>query len=254
MSETTNTPNQPDPIQPDAATRDRSATEAVSTTPATNPPATTTPTTGRPPTSGTRKLVVAGGSILAVLLLAGGGIAVGAAIADEADDERDGASASGVSEQDEDDSQDDAEDAASAADHGTTSADELSEIVDAAASEVDGTAVGIDAGPDGSWDVELRAASGDETEVRVASDGTTKVISTEAADADDVAPQGALDAETIEELVAAALGEVDGEIVELEADEDTTSPYDVSVLTGDGRTVDVALDADMKVIATDTDD
>ena len=112
----------------------------------------------------------------------------------------------------------------------------------------------IDAGPDGSWDVEFRAASGDETEVRVASDGTAKIISTEAADSGDRAPQGALDAETIEELVAAALREVDGEIVELEADSDTTSPYDASVLTGDGRTVDVALDADMKVIATDTDD
>ena len=246
MSETTNTPNQPDPIQPDAAT------------PATNAPTTTTPTTGKPPTSDKRKLLVAGGSILAALLLAGGGIAVGSAIADEADDDdRDGASASEVSEQDEDDNQDDDaddDDTASAADHGTTSADELSEIVDAAASEADGTAVSIDAGPDGSWDVEFRAASGEETEVRVASDGTAKVISTEAAEADDAAPEGGLDADTITALVAAALGEVDGVIVELESDDDTTSPYDVSVLTGDGRTVDIALDADLKVIATDTDD
>ena len=219
-------------------------------------PATTTPTAGKPPTAGKRKLLVAGGSILAALLLAGGGIAVGAAIADEADDDdRDGASASEVSEQDEDDSQDDdADDTASAADHGTASADELIEIVDAAASEADGTAVNIDAGPDGSWDVEFRAASGDETEVRVASDGTAKVISTEAAEADDAAPEGGLDADTITALVAAALGEVDGVIVELESDGDTTSPYDVSVLTGDGRTVDVALDADLKVIATETDD
>jgi hypothetical protein len=243
MSETTNTPNQPDPIQPDAAT-----------------PATTTPTAGKPPTSGKRKLLVAGGSILAALLLAGGGIAVGSAIADEADDDdRDGASASEVSEQDEDDNQDDnqdddADDTASAADHGTTSADELIEIVDAAASEADGTAVSIDAGPDGSWDVEFRAASGDETEVRVASDGTAKVISTEAAESDDAAPEGGLDADTITALVAAALDEVDGEIVELETDDDTTSPYDVSVLAGDGRTVDIALDSDLKVIATDTDD
>lgn len=256
MSETTNNPNQPDPIQPDAATRDLSASEAVSTTPATNAPATTTRTTGKPPTSGKRKLLVAGGSIFAALLLAGGGIAVGAAIADEADDgDHDGASASEVSEQDEDDSQDDdADDTASAADHGTTSADELSEIVDAAASEADGTAVSIDAGPDGSWDVEFLAASGDETEVRVASDGTAKVISTEAAEAGDAAPEGGLDADTIAALVAAALGDVDGVIVELESDGDTTSPYDVSVLTGDGRTVDVALDTELKVIATDTDD
>ena len=238
--------------------RDLSATELR--TPATNAPATTTPTAGKPPTSGKRKLLVAGGSMLAALLLAGGGIAVGAAIADEADDDdRDGASASEVSEQDEDDNQDDsqdddADDTASAADHGTASADELIEIVDAAASEADGTAVSIDAGPDGSWDVEFRAASGDETEVRVASDGTAKVISTEAAEADDAAPEGGLDADTITALVAAALGEVDGVIVELESDDDTTSPYDVSVLTGDGRTVDIALDADLKVIATDTDD
>jgi hypothetical protein len=253
MSETTNTSNQPDPNQPDTATRNASTTESPSTT----------PTTGRP-TSGKRKLLVGGGSILAALLLAGGGIAVGAAIADENDDDGDGVSTNAVSQQDERDSGDDdtvddtdneTDDRTASAGHvGSTSADELIEIVDAAASEADGTAVSIDAGSDGSWDVEFRAGSGDETEVRVASDGTATVISTEAADSGDAAPQGGLDAETLKALVAAALGKVDGRIVDVEVDDDTTSPYDISVLTGEGRTVDLSLDAQMNVLTTDTDD
>ena len=231
MSETTNTPDQ-----------------IETTTP-------TSTTTHHPtkPTSGRRKLLVAGGAVVTALLLAGGGIAVGAALADEGDDDSDAVSASTVSEQDDDDSHD-ADDDTASADLGTTSADELIEIVEAASSEADGTAVSIDAEPDGSWHVEFRAGSGDETEVRVAPDGTATVIATEAADADAAEPQGGLDAQTLKALVAAALGEVDGKVVDVEVDDDTTGPYDISVVTGDGRTVDLALDADMKVIATDTDD
>ncbi|MGI9822856.1 PepSY domain-containing protein [Agromyces sp. Marseille-Q5079] len=270
MSETTNTPNLPDPKRADAATPDHSTTENLSTTPATSAPAASASTSPAPststpakPTSRKRKALIAGGSVLAALLLAGGGIAVGAAVADENDDDRDEASATSVSDQDDADEADDRDEddvnagSAIAADRGTTSADELNEIVETAASEADGTAVGVDANADGSWDVEFRTEAGDETEVRVASDGTAKLISTEAADADDAddaAPQGALDSATVRALVTAALGEVDGRIVDLDVNDDTTSPYDVSVLTGDGRTVDVSLDADFTVVATGADD
>jgi hypothetical protein len=268
MSETTNTPNQPESNQPEGTPPELHSAEPTGPAPAPSTPA-----------SGKRKFLVAGGSILAAVLLAGGGIAVGAAIADEGDDEGDGVSATVVSEQDDENTDDrgnddrdsaddddtreddagdgdgdrDDDDSTRGADHGATSAEELIEALDAAASEADGTAVSLDAGPDGSWDVEFRAESGDETEVRVASDGTATVVSTESPDSADAAPTGGLDAETVEALVSAAFAEVDGRIVDLEVDDDTTSPYDISVLTGDGRMVDLALDGDLKVLATDTD-
>lgn len=280
MSETTNTPNLPDPKKADAAAPEHATTEHVSTTPtapAATTPTTTTTTATPKPRSRKRTALVAGGSVLAALLLAGGGVAVGAAIADEQDD--DGDEMSSASAADADDERDDAGDqddaagsddaagqtddaddlgsAAVAAGLGAASAADLVEIVDAAASEAEGTAVGMDAGADGSWDVEFRTGAGDETEVRVASDGTAKVVSTEAADDDDAgepAPQGALDAATLKALVTAALGEVDGRIVDVEIDDDTTSPYDVSVLTGEGRTVDIALDADFAVVTAGAED
>ncbi|KQM82591.1 PepSY domain-containing protein [Agromyces sp. Leaf222] len=250
MSETTNTPNPPDPKKADAATHENTKIDAAPTT------------TPAKPASRKRTLLIAGGSVLAVALLAGGGIAVGAAMADEHDGDDDGTTATSVADQDDeggrdDDARDDGKDDTTlAAGSGATSASELSEIIAAAASEAEGTPVSLDANSDGSWDVEFRTDAGDETEVRVA-DGSAKVISTEAADADDAndpAPQGALDAATVKALVDAALGEVDGRVVELDVDDDTTSPYDVSVLTGDGRTVEVSLDADVNVVTSGTDD
>ncbi|MCK6065692.1 hypothetical protein KZX43_04280 [Microbacterium sp. EYE_512] len=181
--------------------------------------------------------------------MAGGGIAIGAAIADEDDDDDDRQTSMTTDAPNEDD-----EDAAAdLGDAGTSSADELMEIIDAAAAEAEGEPVAIDAERDGAWDVQFRTEAGEETEVRVAADGTATVIATEAADADDAAPTGSLDADTVEALVSAALAEVDGRVIDLEIDDDTTSPYSVTVVAQDGRAVDIALDAEMTVVTSDRD-
>jgi hypothetical protein len=193
--------------------------------------------------SRTRTLLIAGGSVLAAALLAGGGIAVGAAVADDMDDDdRDTADVA---------SDDDGAQSASSgsADLGTDSAEELTDIIAAAAESADGEAVGVEADADGSWDVQFETSTGDETEVRVASDGSVEVVSTDSADSDDTAPQAVLDADTVDALVAAAMDEVKGRIVDIEIDDDTASPFDISVVQSNGRIVDVELDAELKVIS-----
>jgi len=201
---------------------------------------------GQPPAprrSRTRTWLIAGGSVLAAAVLAGGGIAVGAAIADEMDDDDDDrASASAAQD-------DDGDTAVSQADIGTESAAELNEIIAAAADSAEGDAVGIEANSDGSWDVQFETSDGAETEVRVTADGRTEVLSTEAAEADDTAPQAVLDADTVDALVAAAMDEVSGNITDIEIDDDTASPFDIAVVQSNGRTIDVELDADMTVVS-----
>ncbi len=199
--------------------------------------------------------------MLVAAVLAGGGIVVGAAIADEADDDDDRNSAISTSDDDgadddgidddgaDDDGIDDDSIAAGLpADIGSDSAAALSEIIAAASESADGDAVGIEANGDGSWDVQFETSTGAETGVRVASDGTAEVVSTDDARTDDAAPQGVLDVDTVDAMVAAALAEVDGKVVDLEIDDDPALPFDISVLQADGRTVDVELDADMKVL------
>ena len=180
----------------------------------------------------TRTLLIAGGSVLAAAVLVGGGVAVGAAIADDGDDDDAAEVPSSVS-----------------ADRGTHSTAELAEIVAAAGAAADGEAVGVEADTDGSWNVEFETNAGDETEVRVGSDGSAEVVSTDAADPDDTAPQHVLDADTLDALVSAAMAEVDGRIVDIEIDADAASPFDVSVVQSNGRMLDLQLDAALKVIS-----
>ena len=144
---------------------------------------------------------------------------------------------------------DDGDTAVSQADIGTESASELNEIIAAAADSAEGDAVGIEANADGSWDVQFETSDGAETEVHVTAGGTTEVLSTEAAEADDIAPPAVLDADTGDALVAAAMDEVSGNITDIEIDDDTASPFDISVVQSNGRTIDVELDADMTVVA-----
>lgn len=186
-----------------------------------------------------RTWLIAGGSVLAAVLLAGGGIAVGAAIADERDEDDDRTS-----------SEDGAASAADrSADIGTGSATELADIIDAASASGDGAAVGIEADRDGSWDVTFETSAGDETQVRVTANGATEVVSTEAGSADDIAPQDVLDADTIDALVSAAMAEVSGRITDIEIDDDAASPFDISVVQANGRTLDLELDAEMTVLS-----
>ena len=185
-----------------------------------------------------RTWLIAGGSVLAAALLAGGGIAVGAAIADEMDDDDRASSDGGV-----------APAVGQTAEIGTESATELTDIIAAAAESAEGAAVGIEAGRDGGWEVTFETSAGEETQVRVTANGTAQVVSTDAASADDVAPQGVLDADTIDALVTAAMAQVEGRITDIEIDDDTTSPFDISVVQANGRTVDLELDADMKVLS-----
>ncbi|WP_244632233.1 MULTISPECIES: hypothetical protein [unclassified Microbacterium] len=137
---------------------------------------------------------------------------------------------------------------------GTASADDLIEIADAARGAADGEVTSIDAKRDGTWEVELTNASGDEAEVRVEEDLSASVISTDKGDGDDTGPVLTLDDETIRALVAAALAEADGMITDLDVDADDVSPYDASVLTSDNRSIDIDFDAEFAVVGTDIDD
>jgi hypothetical protein len=204
--------------------------------------------TAAPKRSRTRTLLIAGGSVLAAAVLAGGGIAVGAAIADEMDDDDDDAGSTSIAS----DADDDSTSGGAAADIGSDSADELNEIIAAASASAQGDAVGMEAGRDGSWDVSFETDAGEETEVRVTADGTAEVVSTDAADADESAPLGVLDTETVDALVAAAMDEVEGKITDLEIDDDPASPFDISVVQANGRNLDLDLDADMTVLAINT--
>jgi hypothetical protein len=230
------------------------------TTPAADAPVDSAPATVRsadnpfpaPKKSRTRTLLIAGGSVLAAAVLAGGGFAVGAAITDDMDDDDDDRASSAS-----DDDRGAADDASSTGgasdDMGTESASELNDIIAAASESAEGDAVEVDANRDGSWDVTFETSAGDETEVRVAEDGTAEVVSTDAADAEDAAPLGVLDVETVDALVAAAMAEVEGKITGLEIDDDTASPFDVSVVQANGRMISLDLDADMKVLSINAD-
>ncbi|MEU1973481.1 hypothetical protein ABZ477_17635 [Microbacterium sp. NPDC019599] len=204
-----------------------------------------------------RALLLAGGAVLAAVVLAGGGVAVGAAIADDDDDrgssatdtDDDGDSTTGGTQERDDDDADDAT-PADLTGVGTDSADELTAFTDAASAAADGEAVAIELKADGSADVTLETGDGAETEVRVTAGGETSVTSSDPADADDTAPRSVLDAASIEAIVTAALAEADGRILEIEADEDGASPYEVTVITGAGQLVEIALDSSMAVVGS----
>jgi hypothetical protein len=198
-----------------------------------------------------RTVLITGGAVLAAAVLIGGGVAVGAAMADENDDERD--TISDPTQSDDNDANDDsdASDAASVA--GTASVEELLDIIETASAEAEGEPVEIEAGDAGSWDVLFATTAGDESEVRVQADGSAVVVGTEVADQDDRARESSLDSTTVESLVTAVLGDTDGTVIDIEIDSDTVSPYDVTVLTADRKTVDIALDSDFTVLTADSD-
>lgn len=267
MNDTNPTPDQTPESTPDAATVPVTPTPEAAT-PAAAP--TVAPAAEKP---GRNRALLIGGGIAAAVILVGGGVAVGAAIVDEFGDDDRAPIADGPRYSDNDGADDrndrdrrdrDRDDARNdnapangrgpATDIGTASADELVEIADAARSAADGEVTSIDAKREGVWEVQLTNAAGDETELRVDASLAASVISTEAADGDDTGPVLTLDDDTIRALVAAALAEADGLITDLDVDSDPVSPYDVSVLTADNRSVDIDFDADFAVIATDIDD
>ena len=214
-----------------------------------------------------RTALIAGGATLGALLLVGGGVAIGSAVADDRDEDgldsvassrlsdapSSGVPAATTTDTDDDRADDDAASAASGS-IGAAGADELGAAVSAAKGVADGAPTSIDADRDGSLDVTLTAPDGAETEVRVSADGKAVVRETEAADADDRAPKNVLDAKTLATMVDAARAEQPGRVLEIDADDDNRSPFDVSILTGDRQIVEVTLDAGGKVIATEIDD
>lgn len=255
MSENTTTPDPSTPTQP--------------YTPAAEPAA------EKPAKRRGRTALIAGGAALGALALVGGGVAIGSVLDDDdrldgvavsqqgaADDAQD--TAAGTHEADGtrvDDSDDDASDvdddtAATTAsgEFGASDAAALDGIAKAAQGVADGEPTAIDANRDGSWDVTLTGADGSETEVLVGADGQAVVRETEGPDADDRAPQNVLDPATLQAMVDAALAEQPGRIIDIDADDDNRSPFDVSILTGDRQIVEVTLDASGTVLTTELDD
>lgn len=238
---------------------------------------------------GRKRALLIGGGIAAAIVLAGGGIAIGATLGDDLGDDDDhpsisdgshhgddgrpgderggdgGSSSNGEGGQGGDgggrggDGGDDGGRGGNGGNGGpvtgigTVSADELIEIADAARGVADGEVTSIDAKRDGTWEIELTDARGRETDVRVDDTLTASVVATDGDD-DDSAPALTLDDAAIRSLVAAALAEVDGVITDLDVDGDDASPYDASVLTSDRRSIDIDFGADFAVVGTDIDD
>ncbi|MFF7293778.1 PepSY domain-containing protein [Microbacterium sp. NPDC008134] len=274
MNDKTPNPDQTPESTPDAPTvpvtpaTDASAHAATAPQPEASAPATATAAPASAPKGRKRALLIGGGAVAAVLL-AGGGVAVGAAIADELGDDDDRPGVSDGPRHDEDDDRGGDRDQDGRGDRdddapqqgggpvtgiGTASADEIVEIADAARSAADGEVTSIDAKRDGTWEVKLETAAGDETEVRVDADLNATVVGTDTADGDDTGPTLTLDEATIRSLVAAALDEAEGLITDLDVDDDASRPYDVSVLTNDNRSIDIDLDSSFAVVGTDLDD
>lgn len=219
-----------------------------------------------PAKPGRKRALLIGGGIAAAVLLAGGGVAVGAAIGDEFGDDDDRPALEGPRHdgghgpRGEHRGDRPGGDVRPSGDRGpvtgigTDDADELVAIAAAAQDAADGEVTSIDAKRDGTWEVQLTAATGDETEVRVDDDLAATVVSTDAADDDDKGPTLTLDEETIRTLVDAALAEAEGMITDLDVDADDVSPYDASVLTTDNRSIDISFDASFAVVGTDVDE
>lgn len=271
MDDKTPTPDQTPESTPDAQTVPVTPTPDAApapgagqhpTFPAAEPVAGPTATAPKP---GRKRALLIGGGIAAAVVLAGGGIAIGAAIGDEFGDDDRPAMSDGPRHDDaddhgrpDDDRGDDRGDAPSngrgpVTGIGTASADELIDIAAAARGAADGDVTSIDAKRDGTWEVQLTTAAGDETEVRVDDGLAASVISTDTADGDDTGPALVLDDETIRALVSAALAEAEGMITDLDVDGDEVSPYDASVLTSDNRSIDIDFSADFAVVGTDID-
>ncbi|AZS42315.1 MULTISPECIES: hypothetical protein [Microbacterium] len=271
---TPDAPTVPVAPTPDAAAAPTAPAPPAGTAPApgagehpTFPAAEPTPgATASSPKAGRKRALLIGGGIAAAVVLAGGGIAIGAAIGDEFDDD-DRSSVSDGPRKDDSEDHGRPDDGPRSDDRGDTpsngrgpvtgigsaSADELIAIADAARGAADGDVTSIDAKRDGTWEVQLSTAAGDETEVRVDKELAATVASTDAADGDDTGPTLILDDETIRALVAAALAEAEGMITDLDVDGDDVSPYDASVLTADSRSIDIEFDADFAVVGTDID-
>ncbi|WP_260857311.1 hypothetical protein [Microbacterium sp. 1.5R] len=273
------------PVAPASDSPADHATVPIDPTPAADPAPAAAQAEPAPAATNRRKRgLLIGGGVLAALLLAGGGVAVGAAIGDEIgdDDDRPGSSdgprddegAPGQGQQGgrpgedrgdgrDDDGPADGPDGGPAAGPGngpatgigTASADELVDIANTARGAADGDVTSIDAKRDGAWEVELTTATGGETEVRVDREGKASVVSTkDGDDDDDTAPAYVLDEAAIRALVAAALDEADGLITDLGADDDASSPYDAELTTGDRRSIDIDFGTDFAVVGTDSDD
>lgn len=194
-----------------------------------------------------RKILVGGATVLAAAGLFAGGIALGANI--DLDDDNDTETSENAATVNESTDTDDATDTAEIATAtGASSPAELVEIIEKASAEAEGAPVSIEAAADNAWEVQFVDPSGAESEVLVNADGTAKVTSTEAAEQGETAPTGKLDAATIESLMTAATASQQGTVLSVEIDSDTTSPYDVTVLTADKKTVDVALDTSFAVV------
>ncbi|MDD7960775.1 hypothetical protein [Microbacterium thalli] len=237
------------PSSPEGATSGAPETVPTASSPAPTTTPDATPTTGAKPRRRGRTALVAGAAVVAAALLAGGGVAVGAAIADD-DDDDDRATSVVSTEGD----RGAASVGALPEDLGAASADDLVRIVDAALAAAPGEVVAIDAERDGTWDVTVIGADRGEAEVTVTADGAATVRSTEATGTDAAGPQNVLDAATLRMLAEAALTQADGRIVSIDADDDARSPFEVSIATADRGVIEVALDTDGTVLATETDD
>lgn len=219
------------------------------------------------------RLWIAGGAFLAAVALVSGGVAIGAAIADDLEDDspafavsgRAGDDCEGRERQRYGDSDDELDSACAYAEPsallgggdsswGASSADDLIGTLDAALAVEAGAPVSIAFSNDGSATVTIETANGSEVYVRVAGNAKATVTGRDRAEGDDVASQFVLDARTIRSIVTVAVPQGQGRILEIDSDNEPLSPYAVTVMTDDRRIAEITLSAQFNVVETDIDD
>lgn len=280
MSDNTQHPdNNEQAAIPESGTEPTVALDAATTA----APATTAPATRRSRTP----LLIAGGVVGALLLL-GGGTAIGAAIASDADshhsgshsghhggpggvrddderdgDHRDGDDHGGAGWDDDDRDEQRGQDsddgprgdggAGISSSSGWGSADEVVDALALAAREAPGKAVEIKFAANGGTRAEFYdASSRTKTEVLLPTGGGAASISSET---EDSTPTAFLDPSTVQKAVTAALADTAGRVIQIDVDESDSGlvSYDVDIVTSAGQVVEVTLDAKFSVVATSRD-
>lgn len=214
----------------------------------------------------TKRSILIGAAIAAgILLIGGGGVAIGVATADRdaaavaaserpSNDLPDAVAVPGESERETTDDSAGANggDGSGAGSAGATvpaDAAALVDAIDVAVAAASGKgATAIDVEHDG-WEVDVQLSDGTDVEMHVALDGTATVRDTD----DDRDNDPLLDTARVPAIVDAALAAAGGGTIESISTDDDSVRYDVSVDLGNGEDVEVELSESLEVISVDRD-
>ena len=212
--------------------------------------------------------LIGAGAAVAVLLLGGGGMAIGAALADNDRDDASGSSEDHRTSEHRDDDIDradsttDADDdrggdredgsgsasgSAAGADLAKSDAASLADAIDAAIAKASGdgaTSIEVERG---GWSVDVALADGTEVEVYVEEGGSSTVRESDTERSSDPL----IEISQLSSIVDAAIAKAGGGTVESISTDNDLARYEVSIDLGNGQDVDVEFDEKLAVIGVD---